>query len=63
MVLAELENIPRIGNLPYGAKTGFIERKALLKKCFSEKGLIKIFKVSFIESQILLKESLNKEDH
>ena len=25
------ENIPRIGKLPYGAKRGFIERKALLK--------------------------------
>ena len=26
------ENIPRIGKLPYGAKWGFIERKALLKE-------------------------------
>ena len=25
------ENIPRIGTLPYGAKKGFIERKAFLK--------------------------------
>ena len=29
-------NIPRIGKLPYGAKRGFIERKALLKKGFIE---------------------------
>ena len=27
-----IENIPRIGKLPYGAKRGFIERKALWKK-------------------------------
>ena len=26
------KNIPRIGKLPYGAKRGFIERKALLKE-------------------------------
>ena len=26
------KNIPRIGKLPYGAKWGFIERKALLKE-------------------------------
>ena len=26
------QNIPRIGKLPYGAKWGFIERKALLKE-------------------------------
>ena len=30
------ENIPRIGKLPYGAKRGVIERKALLKKGFRE---------------------------
>ena len=30
------KNIPRIGKLPYGAKRGFIERKALLKKGFIE---------------------------
>ena len=30
-------NIARIANLPYGAKRGFIERKALLKKGFIEK--------------------------
>ena len=36
------ENIPRIGKLPYGAKRGFIERKALLKKGFIEiKALLK----------------------
>ena len=29
--LEHLTNIPRIGKLPYGAKRGFIERKALLK--------------------------------
>ena len=29
-------NIPRIGKLPYGAKRGFIERKAFLKKGFIE---------------------------
>ena len=29
-------NIPRIGKLPYGAKRGFIDRKALLKKGFIE---------------------------
>ena len=29
----DIKNIPRIGKLPYGAKRGFIERKALLKKC------------------------------
>ena len=34
-----LSNIPRIGKLPYGAKKGFIERKALLKKFFIEKRL------------------------
>ena len=39
---ALLENIPRIGKLPYGAKRGFIERKALLKKGFIEiKALLK----------------------
>ena len=32
----QFENIPRIGKLPYGAKRGFIERKALLKKGFIE---------------------------
>ena len=26
------QNIPKIGKLPYGAKRGFIERKALLKE-------------------------------
>ena len=36
------KNIPRIGKLPYGAKRGFIERKALLKKGFIEiKALLK----------------------
>ena len=36
------KNIPRIGKLPYVAKRGFIERKALLKKDFIEmKALLK----------------------
>ena len=35
------ENIPRIGKLPYGAKWGFIERKALLKeRLYWKKGFI-----------------------
>ena len=34
-------NIPRIGKLPYGAKWGFIERKALLKeRLYWKKGFI-----------------------
>ena len=34
------KNIPRIGKLPYGAKWGFIERKALLKeRIYLKKGL------------------------
>ena len=36
-IKSRIFNIPRIGKLPYGAKRGFIERKALLKK-----GIIKI---------------------
>ena len=37
-----IKNIPRIGKLPYGAKRGFIDRKALLKKGFIEiKALLK----------------------
>ena len=35
------KNIPRIGKLPYGAKWGFIERKALLKeRLYWKKGFI-----------------------
>ena len=35
------QNIPRIGKLPYGAKWGFIERKALLKeRLYWKKGFI-----------------------
>ena len=30
--LKKIKNIPRIGKLPYGAKRGFIERRALLKE-------------------------------
>ena len=58
------KNIPRIGKLPYGAKRGFIERKALLKKGFIErkallmKGFIDrkaLLKKGFIEIKALLK--------
>ena len=46
------KNIPRIGKLPYGAKWGFIERKALLKeRLYWKKGTI--------ERKALLKERVN----